>query len=129
MSTPTEHVFPGDPTSAAAARSFARTTLVSLLGADAAAALHDDVQLIVSELVTNAIRARSATVRVTLQLVGRRLAIRVGDEAPGWPEQRSAGIHDTTGRGLPLVSALSASWGVAMAVSGKVVWAELDLPG
>ena len=127
MSRPTEQVFPGDPTSAAAARSFARRTVDSLVSSDAAAALHDDVELIVSELVTNAVRANSATVRVTLELAAGRLAIRVGDEAPGWPEQRSAGIHDTGGRGLPLVSALSTSWGVTMAANGKVVWAELDV--
>lgn len=129
MPTPTEQVFSGDATSAASARAFAKQTVDTLIPAPVPVTVYDDVELIVSELVTNAIRASSATVRVALERVGGRLAIRVSDEAPGWPEQRSAGIHDTGGRGLPLVSALSTSWGVSMAATGKVVWAELDLPG
>ena len=129
MPSPTEQAFSGDASSAASARAFAKDSVDALVPAPVPATLYDDVELIVSELVTNAIRADSPTVRVALERVGGRLAIRVSDEATGWPEQRSAGVHDTGGRGLPLVSALSSSWGVTMAATGKVVWAELELPG
>ena len=128
MPTPTEQAFSGDATSAASARAFAKQSVDALVPAPVPPTFYDDVELIVSELVTNAIRADSATVRVAVERVGERLAIRVSDEAAGWPEQRTAGIHDTGGRGLPLVSALSVSWGVTMAASGKVVWAELEIP-
>ena len=48
-----------------------------------------------------------------------------GIEEEGLPAQ---GLDDVGGRGLPLVSALSAAWGVQLADDGKVVWAELDVP-
>ena len=87
----------------------------------------DDVELVVSELVTNAVRAGSASVEVSLALENSRVAVRVTDEAAGWPEERNAGIHDTGGRGLTLVSAMSAAWGVRLTEAGKVVWAEIAL--
>jgi anti-sigma regulatory factor (Ser/Thr protein kinase) len=90
--------------------------------------LCDDLELIVSELVTNAVRAGSPTVVVSVGTQEGRIVVRVSDEAAGWPEQREATIHDIGGRGLPLVSALSETWGVRMADTGKVVWAELKIP-
>ena len=121
--------FTGEATAPAAARHFARASLTDLIGDVADGTLGDDVELIVSELVTNSVRANSPTVLVELTVTGATLLVSVGDQASGWPEQRNSGIHDTGGRGLPLVSAISSSWGVRMLESGKTVWAELDLPG
>ncbi|WP_375480949.1 ATP-binding protein [uncultured Jatrophihabitans sp.] len=126
--TAIEREFAGVPDAPADARHFARTALGQLVDGDADGVLRQDVELIISELVTNAVRAESPTVVVGLALDGRKLLVTVGDLAAGWPEQREAGIHDTTGRGLPLVSAISSSWGVHMLTSGKTVWAELDVP-
>jgi anti-sigma regulatory factor (Ser/Thr protein kinase) len=121
--------FTGEPTAPAEARHFARASLTDLVGDAANGTLGEDVELIVSELVTNSVRAHSPTVLVELTVTGTTLLVSVGDQAAGWPEQRISGIHDTGGRGLPLVSAISSSWGVRMLESGKTVWAQLDLPG
>ena len=123
-----ERDFDGGTTAPADARHFARTALADLLGDAATGVLGEDVELIVSELVTNSVRAHSPFVRVVLSVVGATLLVSVADEAAGWPEQREAGAHDTGGRGLPLVSAISSSWGVRMLETGKTVWAELDVP-
>jgi signal transduction histidine kinase len=90
--------------------------------------LCDDLELIVSELVTNAVRAGSGRVHVSVETTDAKVIVRVTDDAAGWPEARRAGSDDTTGRGLPLVSAISRSWGVRLAGAGKVVWAELPVP-
>ena len=125
-----ERDFPGATSAPSDARHFAREALVELVGHAAAHGMFGaDVELIVSELVTNSVRAESPTVHVTLSLHEATLLLSVGDEAAGWPEQREAGVHDTGGRGLPLVSAISSSWGVRMLETGKTVWAELDVPG
>ena len=119
--------FVADAHAPAAARRFAEDALgelVSPLPSD----LSDDVALVVSELVTNAVRAGSGSAVVELALVDDRLAVRVTDAAGGWPQQRDAAITDTTGRGLALVSAISTSWGVRLTDTGKLVWAELALP-
>jgi anti-sigma regulatory factor (Ser/Thr protein kinase) len=123
-----EHEFAGDPRSPAGARSFAKSALGDLLTTPVPSSLCDDVELVVSELVTNAVRAGSPTVRVGVAIKQDRVVVQVSDVAGGWPEPREAGIHDPHGRGLPLVSALSASWGVRRAPIGKVVWAELPIP-
>ena len=121
-----ERDFVGAATTPSDARRFAREALLELIGADLGdSILAGDVELIVSELVTNSVRAESPTVHVTLSVTEAKLLVSVGDEAAGWPEQREAGIHDTGGRGLPLVSAISSSWGVRMLETGKTVWAEL----
>jgi len=125
----TEHVFAGDPRSPAGARNFVKSAIGELLGRPAPDRLCDDLQLVVSELVTNAVRAGSPRVSVALALEGDRAVVRVGDEAGGWPEPRIADIYDIGGRGLPLVSAISTSWGVRLSGTGKVVWAELRLSG
>jgi anti-sigma regulatory factor (Ser/Thr protein kinase) len=118
----------GDSTSPSAARGFARSALATLLSTPAPASLGDDIELVVSELVTNAVRAGSPTVTIEMALEADAVLIRVSDTATGWPEAREAGIHDTGGRGLPLVSAISSSWGVRISESGKTVWAALAIP-
>lgn len=124
-----EREFRSARTAPSDARSFARAALVDLVGdAVAGGMLGADVELIVSELVTNSVRALSPTIHVALSVTGATLLVSVGDQAAGWPEQREPGIHDTGGRGLPLVSAISSSWGVRMLETGKTVWAELDVP-
>ncbi len=124
----TEREFACDAHTPSAARSFATETLRSELGQALSSDVRYDVELIVSELVTNAVRAGSANVNVCVGFQNGKVIVRVTDQATGWPEQREAGVHDAGGRGLPLVSALSAAWGVRMADTGKVVWAEVPVP-
>ena len=121
----TEREFACDAHTPGAARSFATDTLRREMGRSLSPDVRYDVELIVSELVTNAVRAGSSTVLVCVGVQGGKVIVRVTDQASGWPEQRETHIDDAGGRGLPLVSALSAAWGVRLADTGKVVWAEV----
>ena len=127
-----EQEFPATVTAPAHARQFAAEALDGLLGRTVPAGLLDDVQLVVSELVTNAVRAGSPAVRLAISLAEEgRLTIRVTDAADGWPRPRDAATEDPGGRGLALVSAIAASWGADTDGTGtttKTVWAELAVP-
>ncbi|MDA8046805.1 MAG: ATP-binding protein, partial [Actinomycetota bacterium] len=86
-----------------------------------------DIQLAVTELVTNALLHGEPPVAVRLIRQDTTIRIEVEDTGRNLPMQP---IHDPdamTGRGLALVGALSTAWGVdAGSRPGKVVWAELD---
>jgi anti-sigma regulatory factor (Ser/Thr protein kinase) len=124
----TEREFACDAHTPSVARGFATETLNRQLGPSLSPDVRYDVELIVSELVTNAVRAGSKNVIVCVGFQRGKVIVRVTDYASGWPEQREASVHDAGGRGLPLVSALSTAWGVRMADSGKMVWAEVPVP-
>ncbi|MEU0967449.1 SpoIIE family protein phosphatase [Streptomyces sp. NPDC005917] len=84
-------------------------------------------QLIVSELITNAIRHADGPSRLRL-IQHRVLTCEVSDTDTGRPRPRHPGAFDEHGRGLSLVARLSRRWGSRSGVDGKVVWAEQDLP-
>ncbi|XES01348.1 SpoIIE family protein phosphatase [Streptomyces sp. S1D4-11] len=85
------------------------------------------VQLIVSELVTNAIRYGGGPIRLRL-IHHQFLTCEVSDSNTSHPRPRHPHIIDEKGRGLFLVAQLSRRWGSRSATDGKVVWAEQDLP-
>ncbi|MFD5103265.1 SpoIIE family protein phosphatase [Streptomyces albidochromogenes] len=86
--------------------------------------LSDSVELLVSEVVTNAVRYAERP--VTLRLLRTDvLRCEVGDDAPQLPRQRRARDTDEGGRGLFLVNRLARRWGATRLSSGKVVWFEL----
>lgn len=88
-------------------------------------------ELLVSELVTNAVQACSglaagvAAVRLWLCSDRRRVVIQVWDPSPQRPARRDADPQAEYGRGLLLVESLSAGWGLHQppGSGGKVVWA------
>jgi anti-sigma regulatory factor (Ser/Thr protein kinase) len=82
-------------------------------------------QLLVSELVTNAVLHARPPFVLGIQLNGDQTGVVVTDGSSAHPLARP--IHDDTadGRGLPLVEALSSSWGWHIAGPGKSVWFEL----
>jgi anti-sigma regulatory factor (Ser/Thr protein kinase) len=84
-------------------------------------------ELLVSELVTNALRAASHEVSLRLMRVGK-LLVEVSDDDHNLPQLRRADPNDEEGRGLTLVSHLSRRWGTSRKAVGKVVWFELPLP-
>ncbi|MFF9979349.1 SpoIIE family protein phosphatase [Streptomyces erythrochromogenes] len=86
------------------------------------------VELILSELVTNAIRYGSAPVRVRL-LRDRSLICEVSDGSSTSPHLRYAATTDEGGRGLFLVAQYAERWGTRYTDRGKVIWAELPLTG
>ncbi|MFD0529725.1 ATP-binding protein [Kitasatospora arboriphila] len=89
--------------------------------------LSETTELMVSELVTNAIR--HATRPVTLRLVRTsRLRCEVGDDSPALPRARRAGPDDEHGRGLQIVARCADDWGATRLGAGKVVWFEQRLP-
>ncbi|MFD3755769.1 ATP-binding protein [Streptomyces sp. NPDC058622] len=93
-----------------------------------------DVALLTSELTTNALlhgSLRDRHLRVELSLHRAVLRIAVTDpKGERRPEPRRAADDEQYGRGLHIVSALSARWGASDRVVGKTVWAELGLgPG
>jgi anti-sigma regulatory factor (Ser/Thr protein kinase) len=91
--------------------------------------LGDTAVLVVSELVTNAVRHAGTELQVTVVAEPGVLRIEVEDGSSTLPESREAGLFDAGGRGLPLVAALADRWGTEATTTGKLVWAELDAPG
>jgi anti-sigma regulatory factor (Ser/Thr protein kinase) len=91
----------------------------------------DNVELIVSELVTNSVRAAERSRRsLTVAVVRLRLfcdldslLIRVWDDSRQMPVRQEAGPDEESGRGLMLVEHLSREWGSYPEADGKVVWA------
>jgi anti-sigma regulatory factor (Ser/Thr protein kinase) len=96
--------------------------------------LRPDAELLVSELVTNAVLHSHGDVALTLAVADGMLEVGVTDPGPGLPPQRrlegSAGGPPWTaegGRGLRLVERLSVEWGVVALAHGKQVWFRLDV--
>ncbi|MEU6369290.1 SpoIIE family protein phosphatase [Streptomyces sp. NPDC046931] len=84
-------------------------------------------ELILSELVTNAIRYGSPPIHVRV-LRGRSLICEVFDGSSTSPHLRYAAMTDEGGRGLFLVAQLAERWGTRYTPTGKVIWAEQPLP-
>ncbi|OIJ94656.1 histidine kinase [Streptomyces colonosanans] len=85
------------------------------------------MELVLSELLTNAIRYGSAPLRVRL-IYDRMLICEVADGSSTSPHLRYAATTDEGGRGLFLVSQVADRWGTRYMPQGKVIWAELALP-
>jgi hypothetical protein len=85
-------------------------------------------ELLVSELVTNAVRYSRG--EVTLRLVNEKaLVCEVLDTSAALPRLRQPSGEDENGRGLQVVRQLSKRWGARRTPTGKVVWCEQPLPG
>lgn len=90
--------------------------------------LADEAELLVSEVVTNAVRYAERP--VTLRLLRTDvLRCEVGDDSPQLPRQRRARDTDEGGRGLFLVNRLARRWGATRLSTGKVVWFEMAARG
>ncbi|MFB6837482.1 SpoIIE family protein phosphatase [Streptomyces sp. NPDC056361] len=114
---------PREPRSVGRARELARAQLAAW----DLEPLVDTVELLVSELVTNALRYGEGEIRLRL-LRDRTLVCEVWDAGLVQPRRRRARDTDEGGRGLQLVGLLSSSWGSRRTPRGKTVWFELALP-
>ncbi|MEO3752419.1 SpoIIE family protein phosphatase [Streptomyces sp. B6B3] len=84
-------------------------------------------ELVVSELVTNAIRHGAAPIQLRL-IRNRSLICEVSDASSTAPHLRRARTSDEGGRGLLLVAQLTQGWGTRQTYAGKTIWAEQSLP-
>ena len=88
----------------------------------------DDLELLSSEVITNAVRYTRAPCAVVVRWTGVRVRVEVTDVDPVRPQPRDASPEVENGRGLLLVETLSAAWGSAPDPAGKVVWFEVGPP-
>ncbi|MFG5723096.1 SpoIIE family protein phosphatase [Streptomyces murinus] len=86
------------------------------------------MELVLSELVTNAIRYGSEPIRLRL-IRDRALICEVADGSNTSPHLRYAATTDEGGRGLFLVQQMTERWGTRYSPQGKVIWAEMALRG
>ncbi|GGZ96375.1 hypothetical protein GCM10010344_75660 [Streptomyces bluensis] len=114
---------PADPAMVAGARRFAADRLGEW-GLDEAAYV---TELVVSELVTNAIRHAAPPVQLRL-ILDRTLICEVSDASCTAPHLRRARTYDEGGRGLMPVAQLTRAWGTRHTALGKTIWAEQALP-
>ncbi|MER5178947.1 SpoIIE family protein phosphatase [Streptomyces sp. NPDC002896] len=114
---------PADPAAVAEARKLACRQLADW-GLDEAVFV---TELVVSELVTNAIRHAAPPIRLRL-IHDRSLICEVSDASTTSPHLRRARAYDEGGRGLLLVAQLTQAWGTRQTYGGKTIWAEQTLP-
>jgi anti-sigma regulatory factor (Ser/Thr protein kinase) len=84
-----------------------------------------DIELCASELVTNALRHAESSVTVIVRYDGSVVRVEVGDGSRALPHRPVTEDGATSGRGIMIVEALCASWGVTATVEGKRVWMEM----
>jgi anti-sigma regulatory factor (Ser/Thr protein kinase) len=126
------------PTAVPCSRMFARAALQKWSLRD----YIDVTELVMSELVTNAVKATGITgcepksweilpehvIGVQLRITGTSLFVEVWDRSPDSPHARNPDDNEEGGRGLLLIGAICKRWDVYLpGVGGKVVWAELEL--
>ncbi|GAA2312532.1 SpoIIE family protein phosphatase [Streptomyces hawaiiensis] len=114
---------PPDPAAVARARKMAGEQLAEWGLTEAEFA----TELIVSELVTNALRYGGAPIELRL-IRDATLICEVSDGSSTAPHLRRARVFDEGGRGLLLVAQLAERWGSRQTATGKTIWAEQPLP-
>ncbi|MFI1167247.1 SpoIIE family protein phosphatase [Streptomyces sp. NPDC020801] len=115
----------GGPASVATARELTRRQLAAW-HVDEETAF--DTQVIVSELVTNAVRYGIPPIELRL-VYDRTLTCEVRDSGAAAPHLRHARVADEGGRGLFIAAQLAQGWGTRYSAAGKTVWTEQSLPG
>ncbi len=87
----------------------------------------DDTAIIVSELVTNAVRHGCAPIELRLSTLASAIRLEVSDGSSALPVGRIAADDEANGRGIHLIEQLADAWGTVTTDIGKTVWAELQV--
>ncbi|HSE69422.1 MAG TPA: SpoIIE family protein phosphatase [Nocardioidaceae bacterium] len=117
-----ERSLPAQPMSVPLARSWAEGWLA---GSPVPSGQSDAVMLVISELVTNAVRQGDGVVKITLEVAEGTLLVEVFDSGHRLPTLSDSAVDSTRGRGLQLIATVSDDWGVREELGGKTVWARL----
>ena len=114
---------PGDTRAVATARAHLR----DVLGAWGLVRVADEAELVVSELVTNAVLHTGCGTALTVRHdpLAASLSLGVDDTSTSHPQPRGAGEESLSGRGMHIVDVLAERWWVSPRGDGKTVWAEL----
>ena len=115
--------FAPDPSAPGAARRMSRRALADWQ----LEVLAPVVELLVSEVVTNAVRHAGSPGQIELRVDGDVLRVEVTDAMAGRPEPRHPTPEEPSGRGLAIVETVASRWGIEPVPEGKTVWFELDL--
>jgi anti-sigma regulatory factor (Ser/Thr protein kinase) len=105
----------------------AREGLTAFLAERVSATQMDDANLVLGELVTNALRHGLGEVVVRASLDGGAVSLSVTDSGQEQPTMLPRDPHRIGGLGLHIVDGLSSRWGVAAFPGGKTVWATIAL--
>ncbi|MEV6764529.1 ATP-binding protein [Streptomyces sp. NPDC051105] len=107
----------------------ARRLVTAQLSDWAVGDLADTAELLVSELVTNALRHTRGPLRLNLQLRDSRLLCEVEDTESTSPARGPADPDAENGRGIELLDLLADAWGSVRTATGKTMWFELQAEG
>jgi anti-sigma regulatory factor (Ser/Thr protein kinase) len=86
-----------------------------------------DMELAVTELVSNAYQAGARLIDAYLAVEASELQVQVTDDAPGVPQMQPYEPDATHGRGLRIVESVSDAWGTTFEATTKSVWAVFQL--
>lgn len=120
----TRLVVPHDPTGPAAARA-----AVCGSGQLGLSGVCDEVALVISEMVTNAVRHAAPPVHLEVETTDDDVLIAVCDGSPVTPEMRAPDDDAEGGRGMVLVDLIAVEHGVRVQPPGKTVWARIGRHG
>lgn len=116
------HLLAAHPSSVSRARQLVRDALTTARRDD----LIEPAQLLVSEVVTNALVHAGTLIEFRASIGDAGLRVEVSDGSPQTPAPRSYGAMAGTGRGLRLLEQLVDRWGTLARQDGKTVWFELS---
>ncbi|MFD7622162.1 SpoIIE family protein phosphatase [Streptomyces sp. NPDC059802] len=119
-----QYIHQADPEGLSDARTIVRQALTDWDMAE----LADDAELVTGELLVNVLLHTEGGAVLTLEVLPepvRRVRLSVQDRSSAWPRRRSPGETATSGRGLLLLDAVAARWGIEPRGEGKAVWCEI----
>ncbi len=125
--TPTTSRYRRRLPAAPTAPALAREVVVDACRTWGLTSLTEMAEILVTELVANAVQHAGTDARLTVRRGKRYLHLSVRDGSTAPPFRLSPGLSAASGRGLVLVEALAASWGSVPVKDGKVVWATLAI--